>query len=296
MTRITNPESIRQRLQNLQKKEYPNIPPNVMLLLYAQQGFLARIDASGHAEQFVLKGALSLFSRYREASRPTQDIDLASRGFSNDPQTVAAILREVCTTPFPDGLLFDPESIQVSPINEAFDYPGVNAQLRAGLGSSVVTLQIDFSFGNVITPEAVQLAFPQLLLPEAVAVMAYPLETVVTEKFAALVEIGLATTRMKDLYDLQLILPRESFEAELMRQALERSFEARGTPQEAIPFTLSAEFAENAELNRRWQQYLRRTGFTAPALPEVMRLLRAFYEPLLLTSLSGDAWNGQEWH
>lgn len=292
MTRTINPAGLLDRLRHLQRTQYPNIPPNTMLLLYAQQGLLGRLDASSYAEHFVLKGALSLFARYGNAARPTQDIALATRGMPNTPGQIRTVLETLCATPFADGLGFDPTSIQTSPIIEAFYYPGVTARLRATLGSSQVTLQLDFSFGNVITPAPVHLDFPALFLDEAVSVAIYPLETVITEKFAALVEISEATTRMKDLY---VILGSEPFDAGTVRQALSASFQARGTPAAAVPDILATEFGEDATLGARWGQYLRRTGLQAPAFPDVMVLLRAFYTPLLLEDRSRGQWRSGTW-
>ena len=71
MTRIINPAGILDRLKHLRRTRYPDVPANTMLLLYAQQGLLARLDASAFGELFVLKGALSLFARYGNAARPT---------------------------------------------------------------------------------------------------------------------------------------------------------------------------------------------------------------------------------
>ncbi|MGI8747611.1 MAG: nucleotidyl transferase AbiEii/AbiGii toxin family protein [Deinococcus sp.] len=295
MTRTTNPAGLLDRLKHLQRTRFPNIPPNTMLLLYAQQGLLGRLGASPYAEQFVLKGALSLFARYGNAARPTQDIDLAGRGLSNTPGQIRTVLEDLCTFSFGDGLIFDPASIQASPINEASDYPGVTAKLRATLGPSQVTLQLDFSFGNVITPAPVHLDFPPLLLDQAVRVASYPLETVITEKFAALVEIGEATTRMKDLYDLQIILSTESFEANTVHQALARSFAARGRPIDHVQAIFSDVFASEPVLAARWGQYLRRNGFSAPAFTEVMGLLRVFYAPLLLGGRTEGTWTQGTW-
>jgi predicted nucleotidyltransferase component of viral defense system len=292
MTRTTEPHpaSILARLRHLGRTRYTNLPANTMLLLYAQQGLLARLDASPHAERFVLKGALSLFARYDLAARPTQDLDLAARDLPNTLEQVGDVMRELCAVPFRDGLTFDPASVRVQAINEALEYPGVAVGLRASLGRSQVALQIDVSFGNVITPGAVSWTFPPLLVEQGVRVSIYPLETVVTEKFAALVEIGEATTRMKDLYDLHVILSREAFHAAEVSQALERSFGARGTPLEAVPRILGESFAGSDVLGPRWQQYLGRTRFSAPGFPAVMLLLRSFYGPLLLDDRKRGVW------
>jgi Nucleotidyl transferase AbiEii toxin, Type IV TA system len=183
----------------------------------------------------VLKGALSLFARYAQAARPTEDLDLAARDLPQTPEQLLAVMQAVCAVPFGDGLRFDPASLDVRVINEGLTYPGVGIKLTAWLGASQATLQIDVSFGNVVIPAPVALHCPNLLLPQAVPVAVYPLETVVTEKFAALVKRGVTSTRMKDLYDLHVILGRETSEAGLLDRALTTRFAARGTPVADLP-------------------------------------------------------------
>jgi len=263
-TTDTGSVSILARLRPLGRTQYPNLPANTMLLLYAQQGLLARLDASPYAERFVLKGALSLFARYGQAARPTEDVDLAVRGLPYTPEEVGRVLEQVCRVPYGDGLAFDPASVRVSPIQDALHYPGASVRLVALLGSSRASLQIDVSFGNAITPGPVTWTFPPLLVDSGVSVSIYPLETVITEKFAALVEIGEATTRMKDLYDLHVILTREVLGAGDTSLALRRSFAARGTPAEAVPRVLDEAFGRSELLAPRWRQYLARTRFPGP--------------------------------
>lgn len=290
MTRTINPASVLARLKNLQRDHYPNIPPNTMLQLYAQQGFLARLDASPYADRLVLKGAMSLFARYGRAARPTQDLDLATRRLPNTPSAVQTLLEDLCAVPFGDGLAFDPDSVRVRVINGALEYPGVKAFLQAALGPSRVELQFDFSFGNVISPAPVHMTFPRLLLDEAVRISVYPLETVITEKFAALVEIGETTTRMKDLYDLWIILGSEPFSAEAVNTALLGSFTARNTPLDRVADILGNNFAIDETLQSRWTRYLRQQQFSAAPFQEVMALLQAFYGPLLLGGRMEGHW------
>ncbi|WP_293914325.1 nucleotidyl transferase AbiEii/AbiGii toxin family protein [Deinococcus sp.] len=114
MTRTTepNPISLLARLRHLGQTAYPNLPANSMLLLYAQQGLLARLDLSDYREQFVLKGALGLFARYRNTARPTEDLDLAAAGVPNTPGEISRIMTELCELPFGDGLSFDAASLR----------------------------------------------------------------------------------------------------------------------------------------------------------------------------------------
>ena len=125
----------------------------------------------------------------------------------------------------------------------------------------------------------------------------YPLETVVAEKFAALVELGLLTTRMKDVYDLSIISAREVLTWDSLHTAVRRSFAARGTPDGRT--VLTTDFAADEVLAGRWRQFLRRTGLPAPAeLSETMRLLNPFLTAVLPDgeSRAGQAWNPGQQH
>ena len=199
--------SLLARLRHLGQQQ--GLPLDTMLLLYVQQGFLARLEASSEAERFVLKGGLSLFARYRASARPTQDLDLAAAHLPNTPEGVTQALTRILAVPYADGLTFGSLPLNVRVMQIESRYPGVSAQVTAQVGRALQVLPLDVSFGNVITPAPVTLDFPRLLVPEAVRVSVYPLETVVAEKFAALVELELLTTRMKDVYDLSIISARE---------------------------------------------------------------------------------------
>ncbi|GAA5504375.1 hypothetical protein Dxin01_04145 [Deinococcus xinjiangensis] len=111
-----------------------------MLLLYTQQGFLGRLAASPYAHQFVLKGALSLFARYGQVARPTEDIDLAARGMPNTPAQLLAVLQELCAIDLDDALSFDADSLVAQPINEGLEYSGVGVKLAANLDVSRIVL------------------------------------------------------------------------------------------------------------------------------------------------------------
>ncbi|MDR1295556.1 MAG: nucleotidyl transferase AbiEii/AbiGii toxin family protein, partial [Bifidobacteriaceae bacterium] len=67
-------------LKNLARRQGRDVAE--CFVLYALEGFLARLAASDHSNQFVLKGGvlMAAFS----ARRPTRDIDLAAGGFPND--------------------------------------------------------------------------------------------------------------------------------------------------------------------------------------------------------------------
>ena len=192
--------SVRQRLLNRARKEGEDF--QLLLTLYCIERFLYRLSLSEHSEQFVLKGAM-LFLLWRERSyRPTRDLDLLGRGESSFAH-LEGRFRSVCRTEVEsDGVEFDPSSVRASEIREEQEYGGVRVAVAARLGQARITLQIDIGFGDAITPKAQKVDFPSILDFPRARLLAYPRETVVAEKFQAMVVLGIANSRMKDFYDL----------------------------------------------------------------------------------------------
>ena len=83
--------------------------------------------------------------------------------------------------------------------------------LEARLANARIPLQIDVGFGDVITPAPVEVEYSTLLAFPAAKMRAYPKESVVAEKFEALIKLGMANSRMKDFYDLWVMSERFEF-------------------------------------------------------------------------------------
>ncbi len=61
---------------------------------------------------------------------------------------------------------------------------------------------IDVGFGDAIEPDAVEINYPVMLDQPAPRLRAYAKETVIAEKFQAMVDLGRANTRLKDFFDI----------------------------------------------------------------------------------------------
>ncbi len=84
-----------------------------------------------------------------------------------------------------------------------------------------------------------------------------PVETVVAEKFEALVTLGIANSRVKDFYDLWLIAQTFQFSESVLAQAVRRTFERRETKLPvSLPVGLTEEFAEMKSV--QWRAFLGR--------------------------------------
>jgi hypothetical protein len=145
----------------------------------------------------------------------------------------------------------------------------VGASVRARLQRSVATL----------------LDFP------APRLRAYPRESVVAEKVEAIVQLGMANTRMKDFYDLAVLANNFEFEAELLVRALRATFERRKTAlPRTRPVALTPAFFEDPTKRTQWSGFLRKSGITgAMSLAETVEVLAAFIEGPL-----GDAASGKQ--
>ena len=115
--------SVHQRLLN--KSRESTRPFNELFQYYAIERFLYRLSRSSYAEKFILKGALMLMVWEARAFRSTMDIDMLGK-MKNSTDAIIAMVREVCLQEVePDGVVFDPDSIQGQIITEDAEYEGV---------------------------------------------------------------------------------------------------------------------------------------------------------------------------
>lgn len=135
--------------------------------------------------------------------------------------------------------------IRVERIRDDEAYEGVRVRLQARLGKMRVALQIDVGLGDAIVPAPEELEYPTLLEFPAPKLRAYSKESVVAEKFEAMVKLGMANSRMKDFYDLWVLAQRFEFQSVTLAAAIQATFETRRTTLPASsPLALRADFYE----------------------------------------------------
>lgn len=145
-----------------------------------------------------------------------------------------------------DGVRLDLGSLAVGHIREEQEYGGVRVELVARITNAQVRLQFDVGFGDAITPEASVVELPPLLDLPAPRRRAYPRETVVAEKLEAMVQLGMASSRMKDLYDVAVLARDFDVDGELRARAIRATFDRRKSVlPTTTPVTLTDAFAED---------------------------------------------------
>jgi predicted nucleotidyltransferase component of viral defense system len=263
--------SVRARLLRLARERGEDF--QLMLTRYANERLLYRLASSEHGSRFVLKGA-ALFTLWTgQPHRATRDVDLLGFGDPSEDQ-IRSVFSDV---------------LAVGPIREEQEYGGVRVVLAAQVSGAKVRLQIDIGSGDAITPEAVLVDFPTLLDFPAPKLRAYPRETVVAEKLEAMVKLGQANTRMKDLYDLAALSQTFAFEGALLVRVIAATFARRGTPlPTGLPVALTAEFTEDPPKNTQWRAFLRKSGAPSPGdLREVAATIARFVEEPLTAAAAG---------
>jgi hypothetical protein len=191
-----------------------------------------------------------------------------------------------------DGLVFDSASIRIQPIRDEIAYGGQRIQLRASLGKAMVQLQVDVGFGDVITPERIEAEYPTLLDHPAPRLWTYPRETVIAEKFEAMLSLGQANTRLKDFWDVAVLAEHFEFDGETLRTAIEETLRARGTVLTAeIPDALRPAFYEEPKRLGQWRAFSRKAGGALEGpktFGEVGETVRAFLGPPRDSLVRGD--------
>jgi hypothetical protein len=211
--------SIKARLLNRARTQGSEL--ELVLVRYACERFLYRLGASAARERCVLKGAGLLTLWMDEPYRATRDVDLLAFG-SSDDAGIREVMETICAVPCPeDGLRFDLDSLDISPIRTEEEYQGRRAVLRAFLGKARIRIQVDYGFGDAVTPGPEDAEYPTLLdgLPNP-RIRTYPRVVTVAEKFQAMVDLGRRNSRMKDFHDVWALSSKFAFDGTALREAV----------------------------------------------------------------------------
>jgi predicted nucleotidyltransferase component of viral defense system len=249
--------SIRARLQNLARET--NRPFAESLQYYAMERLLYRLSKSQYAGKFILKGALMFTAWNIPQRRATLDIDFLAR-FDNQVNSIEKVIRDICrVTVVSDGLVFDPETVRGQRIKEDADYEGVRVKFIGFLERSRVPMQIDVAFGDIVYPRPKIFDYPVILDLPKPRLKGYPLESVVSEKFEAMVKLGLLNSRMKDFYDIWLTTRQFDFDGLTLTKALKKTFGHRRTelPQKR-PLFAEEIYDDKSDRQKLWMAFLRK--------------------------------------
>ncbi len=269
--------SVRARLLNLARKTGQS--HELLLTRYALERLLYRLTQTEHADRFVLKGAMLMTTWFDAPHRPTRDIDLLGFG-DPKPHAMLEVFREVCSIRENDGVEFDVDKLEITANREDLAYGGLRLQTYATIGGARARIVIDIGFGDSIEPGVEELELPVLLDQPQPHLRTYARETVVAEKFQAMVMLGQANSRLKDYYDLWLLARSYGFDPDRLAEAIAATFKRRGTPIPTdVPDGLKREFYEDRAKAGQWRAFIDDVAVDPGSLADVAAALSDFLMP-----------------
>ena len=157
------------------------------------------------------------------------DIDTSIRNQNLSEEDAKRVITEIKDINLEDGVTF--EIKDVSNIMDEMEYPGIRFTMNALLGKLVTPMKIDLSTGDVITPHAIEYEYRLLLEERTIKLWSYNLETVIAEKFQTILARGLLNTRMRDFYDIRMLLTiyESTMKDDVFRQAFDATCKKRKT-------------------------------------------------------------------
>ena len=251
---IKNKDSLKVKVSNLALST--NIPNKYLIQSFMFEALLKRISVSKYKDKFIIKGGLLLSSIFGVNLRSTMDLDTTIKGLPLDRTTITKVVNEIISIDLKDNIKLEIENIK--DIREEELYSGFNINLKAEFDGLRTNLMIDITTGDVITYKEVQFEYKTLFDNEIVNIMTYNNETIIAEKFEAIISRNIDNTRMKDYYDLYMFvnLKWNDIDKTILRKAIFNTSEKR----ETLNYIENADkyielINEDSKLKSLWKNY-----------------------------------------
>lgn len=242
--------------------------------------FLYRLSVSSYQNSFFLKGGLMLMVWDPMSHRATVDIDLLAKT-SNSVANLQKIINEICAIEvIPDGLIFASETLKLKEAQLEAEYHGINAAFSAQLFTAKLPMRIDFGFSDTILPNPAKIKYPTLLDFPAPELNGYTPQTSIAEKFESIIRLEFANTRMKDFYDIWLLIQQFDFDQNELKGIIQQVLKNRGTVLETPPIAFLESFYDNQIKKDKWKAFLRDISHEIISLEMIMLDLKEFFKKI----------------
>ena len=220
-------EQLKGRLRNVANKN--NADARVLLRQFMMERFLERLSKSKYRDNFIIKGGTLVTAMMGVSLRSTMDVDTTIRGFDLNSEEAQRIVNEIMSIDLDDNASFKIKSVE--DIMDEMDYSGIRLHIDSYYDRIFAPIKIDISTGDVITPGAVEYEYKQILDDETIKLWSYNLETVLAEKIQTILNRGVINTRMRDFYDIHMLLGvyEDDIDVDVLRDAYRATAEKRQT-------------------------------------------------------------------
>lgn len=175
----------------------------IVIRNYVMERFLARLSLSKYRNNLILKGGILVAAMVGLDNRATMDLDVTIKNLPMSEEIARKIVDEITSIVIDDGMVFEIKSIV--PILADADYQGLRIILDTTLEKMHTPLKLDLSTGDIITPGETEYHIRLLFEDNTISVLAYNLETILSEKIETIISRGTVNTRMRHFYDIYIL-------------------------------------------------------------------------------------------
>lgn len=206
-----------------------NLSAQLVMQNYMLERLLERISLSKFKENFILKGGFLIAAIVGLDSRATMDLDTTIKGIKLTLESIGNIFEYICKIEMEDNVTFSLN--RTTYIRELDEYPGIRVSLTANYSPLKVPITVDITTGDKITPHEIEYDYQLMFDERSISIMAYNLETILSEKLETVLSRNIANTRPRDFYDIYILstLHGSLYDPMILRSALEETAKKRGS-------------------------------------------------------------------
>lgn len=257
---MRNAGQLKARLRALAKAA--GLEVEVVLREYMMECLLERLAGSGHRDRFALKGGMLVVALVGIRARVTMDMDVSFSGGALTEAALLEIFEEIVAVPTAKGVDFS--ILGAMEIRGGGDYPGFRVALSAVCGNLRQTLHIDVAAGDAVTPCPGEIEIKSLFGDPPIRIRAYNVETILAEKIETTLSRGVANSRMRDFYDMFILVREIAFDPTLFRRAVLNTARRRGTEDRLGDWKrILDEVASSAAMQEYWRRYVVKNRFAS---------------------------------
>ena len=234
-----------------------NVAAQSVLQTYMLERLLERISISKYKDNFILKGGMLISAMLGIDSRTTMDMDTTIKGFPLTKDNITNIMDEICNIEIDDNVKLKINKVEL--IREDDDYSGYRITFEAKYNNEMpVIMKIDITTGDKITYKEIEYSFILMLEDRKIQIWSYNVETIIAEKFEAIVKRGVLSTRIRDYYDVYMLINTQNkiIDKKNLKDAIILTAQHRGTSEIIKDWKKIVEkIANDSKMRQQWKRY-----------------------------------------
>ena len=250
-----NTMSFKAIINNMAKEN--NVAAQSVLQTYMLERLLERISISKYKDNFILKGGMLISAMLGIDSRTTMDMDTTIKGFPLTKDNITNIMDEICNIEIKDNVTLKINKVDL--IREDDDYGGYRITFEAKYNNEMpVIMKIDITTGDKITYKEIEYSFTLMLEDRKIQIWSYNVETIIAEKFEAIVKRGVLSTRIRDYYDVYMLINTQSkiIDKKTLKDAITLTAQHRETSKIIKDWKKIVEkIANDSKMRQQWKRY-----------------------------------------